>query len=138
VAEAAEEARRATEKTNQIESEKAAAAERARIAAEKAAVEKLAGEKAGAELGDAHKMASLTPPSQTANAAKHKGGPARLGQGSLPLKNTLLEPDARLVEAAYQTRLEDAARAAASRVDPAPALDREPSLSAEPLLMRPI
>jgi hypothetical protein len=38
---------------------------------------------------------------------------------SLPLKNTLLEPDARVVEAVYQTRLEDAARPAANIVDQA-------------------
>jgi ERF superfamily protein len=50
---------------------------------------------------------------------------------SLPRKNTLLEVDARVVEAVYQTRLEDTARP--SIVDQAPALNREPSLSAEPL-----
>jgi hypothetical protein len=54
-------------------------------------------------------------------------------KASLPHKNTLLEADARVVEAAYQTKLEDAARPAANRVDQAPALDREPNLSAEPL-----
>jgi ERF superfamily protein len=52
-------------------------------------------------------------------------------KASLPLKNTLLEPDARLVEAAYQTRLEDTART--SIVDQAPALNREPRPSEEPL-----
>jgi hypothetical protein len=50
---------------------------------------------------------------------------------SLPRKNTLLEADARVVEAVYQTRLEDTART--SIVDQAPALNREPSLSEEPL-----
>jgi hypothetical protein len=52
---------------------------------------------------------------------------------SLPRKNTLLEADARVVEAAYRTRLEDTARPATSIVDQAPALDREQNLSPEPL-----
>jgi hypothetical protein len=50
---------------------------------------------------------------------------------SLPRKNTLLEADARVVEAVYQTRLEDTARP--SIVDQAPALNRDPRLSEEPL-----
>lgn len=54
-------------------------------------------------------------------------------KASLPRKNTLLEPDARIVEAAYQTKLEDAARPAASMVDQAPAFDREQPPSPEPL-----
>lgn len=48
---------------------------------------------------------------------------------SLPLKNTLLAADARIVEAAYQGKLEDAARLAADMVDQAPALEA----SEEPL-----
>lgn len=51
-------------------------------------------------------------------------------KASLPLKNTLLEPDARLVEAAYQAKLEDSARLA----DQLTAPDREPNLPAAPLL----
>jgi hypothetical protein len=51
---------------------------------------------------------------------------------SLPRKNTLLEADARVVEAAYRTRLEDTTRPATSIVDPAPARNLEPSLSEEP------
>ncbi|MGR4925924.1 ERF family protein [Bradyrhizobium sp. 187] len=54
-------------------------------------------------------------------------------KASLPLKNSLLEADARLVEAAYQSKLEDAIPPAASRVEQAHALDREPSLAEEPL-----
>lgn len=50
-------------------------------------------------------------------------------KASLPRKNTLLEPDARIVEAAYQGKLEDAARLAADMVDQAPALEA----SEEPL-----
>lgn len=50
-------------------------------------------------------------------------------KASLPLKNPLLEPDARMVEAVYQSKLEDAARVAADRVDQAPALEA----SEEPL-----
>ncbi|GLR91087.1 ERF family protein [Bradyrhizobium iriomotense] len=49
-------------------------------------------------------------------------------KASLPLKNTLLEADARIVEAAYQSKLEDAARPMAA---PAPALDQE-GVSPEP------
>jgi hypothetical protein len=52
-------------------------------------------------------------------------------KASLPRKNTLLEADARVVEAVYQTRLEDTART--TILDQAPALNREPSLSEEPL-----
>ncbi|MBR0826160.1 DUF968 domain-containing protein [Bradyrhizobium manausense] len=48
---------------------------------------------------------------------------------SLPLKNTLQEPDARRVETAYQAKLEDAARP----TDQSAVLDREPSLPAAPL-----
>lgn len=54
-------------------------------------------------------------------------------KASLPLKNTLLEPDARLVEAAYQTKLEDAPCPATSTVEQAPAVGREQSPSPEPL-----
>jgi hypothetical protein len=52
-------------------------------------------------------------------------------KASLPRKNTLLEADARIVEAAYQTKLEDAARSAASMVEQAPA--REQNLSEDSL-----
>lgn len=44
-----------------------------------------------------------------------------------------LEADARIVEAAYQHKLEDADRPVASMIGQAPALDREPRLSEEPL-----
>ncbi|GLR92347.1 ERF family protein [Bradyrhizobium iriomotense] len=44
-------------------------------------------------------------------------------KATLPLKNTLLEPDARRVEAAYQSKLEDAARPMA---DPVPTLGVSP------------
>ena len=54
-------------------------------------------------------------------------------KASLRRKNTLLEADARIVEAAYQTKLEDAARPSTNMVDQAPALDREQNLSPEPL-----
>lgn len=54
-------------------------------------------------------------------------------KASLPLKNTLVEPDARLVEAAYQSRLEDAAGPAASMVEQGPGLDREQTPSPEPV-----
>jgi hypothetical protein len=54
-------------------------------------------------------------------------------KATIPLKNTLLEPDARLVEAAYQIRLEDADRPAAGMADQAPALDRAQGASPEPL-----
>jgi hypothetical protein len=55
-------------------------------------------------------------------------------KASLPRKNTLLEPDARVVEAAYQTKLEDAARPADNNmVDQVPALDSEQTLSSAPL-----
>ena len=50
---------------------------------------------------------------------------------SLTPKNTLLEADARIVEAVYQTKLEDTART--SIVDQVPTLNREPNLSEEPL-----
>jgi hypothetical protein len=52
-------------------------------------------------------------------------------KASLPRKNTLLEADARIVEAAYQTKLEDAAHSAASMVEQAPA--REQNLSEDSL-----
>jgi hypothetical protein len=45
-------------------------------------------------------------------------------KATIPLKNTLLEPDARLVEAAYQGKLEDGASPTAGMADQAPALDR--------------
>lgn len=54
-------------------------------------------------------------------------------KASLPLKNTLLEADARMVEAAYQTRLEDAAGPAADMAEQAPALNRERKPSPEPV-----
>ncbi|RXH41892.1 ERF family protein [Bradyrhizobium zhanjiangense] len=47
-------------------------------------------------------------------------------KASLPLKNTLLEGDARVVEAAYQAKLEDAAGPAAAA--PLPAADAEAAL----------
>ncbi|MGY8678199.1 ERF family protein [Bradyrhizobium sp. UFLA05-153] len=46
-------------------------------------------------------------------------------KASLPLKNALLEADARVVEAAYRTKLEDAA------ADPAPASERAQSVPPE-------
>ncbi|WP_409192509.1 ERF family protein [Bradyrhizobium sp. RDM4] len=52
-------------------------------------------------------------------------------KASLPLKNTLLAADARIVEAAYQSKLEDAARPAVA--DQAAAAEREPGLSGAPL-----
>jgi hypothetical protein len=52
-------------------------------------------------------------------------------KASLPRKNTLLEPDARIVEAAYQAKLDDAARPAAT--GQSAVLDCEPSLPAAPL-----
>jgi hypothetical protein len=52
-------------------------------------------------------------------------------KASLPRKNTLLEADARIVEAAYQSKLEDAARSAARMVEQAPA--REQNLSEDSL-----
>ncbi|WBL80350.1 ERF family protein [Bradyrhizobium xenonodulans] len=54
-------------------------------------------------------------------------------KASLPLKNTLLEPDARIVEAVYQTKLEDAAGPAAHLADQAPTLDQPQGVSPEPL-----
>ncbi|MGY8662702.1 ERF family protein [Bradyrhizobium sp. UFLA05-109] len=51
-------------------------------------------------------------------------------KASLPLKNTLLETDARVVEAAYQIKLEDVARPAAGLADQA----AEQGLSPEPPL----
>lgn len=44
-------------------------------------------------------------------------------KAAIPLKNTLLEPDARLVEAAYRSKLEDAARAAAHTAGQQPGLE---------------
>ncbi|MCA1471253.1 DUF968 domain-containing protein [Bradyrhizobium sp. IC3195] len=49
---------------------------------------------------------------------------------SLSLKNSLQEPDARRVEAAYQAKLEDAARPAESQTDQPAVLDGAPSLPA--------
>lgn len=46
-------------------------------------------------------------------------------KASLPLKNTLLESDARLVESAYQNKLEDVARSPASGVEPTPEISLE-------------
>lgn len=51
-------------------------------------------------------------------------------KASLPRKNTLLEPDAKLVETAYQAKLEDDAGLAAA--DQAAALDCDPSSPAAP------
>ncbi|MET4120496.1 hypothetical protein ABIB90_007544 [Bradyrhizobium sp. JR4.1] len=66
-------------------------------------------------------------------AALHEGeGLLAWTKASLPLKNTLPAADARIVEAAYQTRREEVGRLAGSRGEHAP-LDPEPSLSAEPL-----
>jgi hypothetical protein len=42
---------------------------------------------------------------------------ARLGEGHYRSKNTLLESDARLVEPAYQNKLEDVARSPASGIE---------------------
>ncbi|WLA79959.1 ERF family protein [Bradyrhizobium elkanii] len=52
-------------------------------------------------------------------------------KASLPLKNTLLEPDAKLVEALYLTKIQEADRA--KLAEQAPASDRDPALSPEPL-----
>lgn len=52
-------------------------------------------------------------------------------KATLPLKNTLKEPDARLVEAAYQTKLEDARPE--SRADQAAAFEGAQAVSPEPL-----
>ncbi|MGY4472311.1 hypothetical protein ACVWWK_008020 [Bradyrhizobium sp. LB9.1b] len=46
-------------------------------------------------------------------------------KSNLPLKNTLLESDARLVEVAYQKKLEDVTRASDSDVEPAPEISSE-------------
>ncbi|MCP3460026.1 ERF family protein [Bradyrhizobium sp. CCGUVB23] len=46
-------------------------------------------------------------------------------KASIPLKNTLLEVDARMVEAAYRTKLETASGRAAGKVEPLPVSDRE-------------
>ncbi|MDH2349934.1 ERF family protein [Bradyrhizobium sp. SSUT112] len=54
-------------------------------------------------------------------------------KASLPLKNTLLAADARIVEAAYQARLEEAGRRGPSMGEHAPAAGRAPSLATEPL-----
>ena len=54
-------------------------------------------------------------------------------KAAIPLKNTLLEPDARLVEAAYRSKLEDAARAAARTADQQPGLERAQGLAPEAL-----
>ncbi|MGY4286208.1 hypothetical protein ACVWXO_005428 [Bradyrhizobium sp. LM2.7] len=54
-------------------------------------------------------------------------------KASLPLKNTLLAADARIVEAAYQNKLEDAARPAVGLADQAAAAEREQGLSGAPL-----
>ncbi|MGY3234458.1 hypothetical protein ACVMAJ_001348 [Bradyrhizobium sp. USDA 4448] len=50
---------------------------------------------------------------------------------SLPLKNTLLEPDARIVETVYQTKLDDAA-GLAGPADQVPLLDQSQSVSPQP------
>lgn len=52
---------------------------------------------------------------------------------SLPLKNTLLERDARIVEAVYQSKLEDATDPAAHMADQASTLDQTQGVSPEPL-----
>jgi hypothetical protein len=53
-------------------------------------------------------------------------------KASLPLKNSLLEADARMVEAAYLSKLEDRIPPGAA-LEQAHALDREPSLAEKPL-----
>lgn len=52
-------------------------------------------------------------------------------KAAIPLKNTLLEPDARLVDAAFRSELEDVARAGARTADQKPGLER--SQAPEPL-----
>ncbi|MCP1756899.1 ERF family protein [Bradyrhizobium elkanii] len=52
-------------------------------------------------------------------------------KASLPLKNTLLEPDAKLVEAAYLAKLQEAGRT--EIVEKGPASDHDPDPSVEPL-----
>ena len=54
-------------------------------------------------------------------------------KATLPLKNTLLEPDARLVEAAYQTKFEDTARPESRIADQADALEGAQGASPESL-----
>lgn len=54
-------------------------------------------------------------------------------KATLPLKNTLLEPDARLVEAAYQTKFEEAARPESRIADHAAAFEGAQGVSPEPL-----
>lgn len=67
-------------------------------------------------------------------AALHEGeGLLAWAKASLPLKNTLLEPDARLVETAYQSKLQDPIRPAASTAGQAPVLDRAQGAPPEPL-----
>lgn len=58
-------------------------------------------------------------------------------QVSLPLKNSLLEADARAVEAAYEMRLGDAPLFATRMAEQAPAPDGEQSMSPEPLRAAP-
>ncbi|MCA6104663.1 ERF family protein [Bradyrhizobium australafricanum] len=58
-------------------------------------------------------------------------------KASLPLKNTLLEPDARLVEAVYLTKLQETDRPVAKTIEQAPACDQDPGLSSEPPLEAP-
>ncbi|WP_375048884.1 ERF family protein [Bradyrhizobium sp. 8-10B] len=55
----------------------------------------------------------------------------RWAKASLPLKNTLLEPDAKLVEALYLTKIQEADRA--KLAEQARASDRDPALPPEPL-----
>ncbi|MBP2427615.1 ERF family protein [Bradyrhizobium elkanii] len=52
-------------------------------------------------------------------------------KASLQLKNTLLEPDAKLVEAAYQTKLQEADRL--GTIEPASPFDHDAGLSPDPL-----
>ncbi|MGY4615471.1 hypothetical protein ACVWZ4_000698 [Bradyrhizobium sp. USDA 4472] len=54
-------------------------------------------------------------------------------KAAIPRKNTLLEPDARIVEAAYQSKLEDAARATAHPSDSKAGLERAQNNTPEPL-----
>ncbi|MCP3459171.1 ERF family protein [Bradyrhizobium sp. CCGUVB23] len=54
-------------------------------------------------------------------------------KASIPLKNTLLEADARMVEAAYRTKLETAARPPSDVVQQSPVSDGEQTPRPEPL-----
>ncbi|WOH56028.1 ERF family protein [Bradyrhizobium sp. BWC-3-1] len=67
-------------------------------------------------------------------AALHEGdGLLAWAKASLPLKNTLLAADARIIEVAYQSKLEDASRPAVDLADQAAAAGREQGPSGAPL-----